>query len=69
MINNIAALEGNSDKVISQIEDAWFSALETEEYYAEFLKYYKSLFRGKSKIYAFNLFIKYCFFGNTKEKI
>ncbi len=61
MINNIAALEGNSDKVISQIEDAWFSALETEEYYAKFLKYYKSLFRGKSKIYAFNLFYQILF--------
>lgn len=61
IISNIAALEGNRDRVISQIEDAWFSALEAEEYYSEFLKYYKSLFIGKSKIYAFNLFYQILF--------
>ncbi len=61
IITNIATLEGNSDTIKSQIEDIWFSELEAEQYYSEFLDIYKSRFRGKPKIYAFNLFYQILF--------
>ena len=59
--NNIGTLRGNAEEVISQINDIWFSAIESEENYTTFLEAYKNLFVDKSKIFIFNLFYQLLF--------
>ena len=56
IINNIANLRGNTDEVISQIEDLWFSDLELEEFYSYYLETFSKYLMDKPKIHAFIIF-------------
>lgn len=56
IINKIANLRGNTDEVMSQIEDSWLSDLELEEFYSRFLKTFSKYLMYKPKIHAFIIF-------------
>lgn len=54
--DSINSLAGNAEAVLNNINDDLFAEIESEPYYAEFLRIYSSIFEGKSKLYQFNVF-------------
>lgn len=54
--DRINSLAGNAEAILNNINDDLFAEIESEPYYADFLRTYSSIFEGKSKLYQFNVF-------------
>lgn len=66
--DNINSLAGNTDAVMNSINNDWFAEIESEPYYAEFLRTYSSIFEGKSKLYQFSVFYQILYLWD-KERV
>lgn len=66
--DNINSLAGNTDAVLNSINNDWFAEIESEPYYAEFLRTYSSIFEGKSKLYQFSVFYQILYLWD-KERV
>lgn len=65
--DNINSLAGNTEAVLHSINDDWFTEIESEPYYAEFLRIYRSIFEGKSKLYQFSVFYQILYLWDNER--
>lgn len=65
--DSINSLAGNGEAVLNNINDDLFAEIESEPYYAEFLRTYSSIFEGKSKLYQFNVFYQILYLWDNER--